>query len=463
MVNSVINPVFSRSLSFFSLCCLLLSSVAVPPAFCLEGKVEKHHSKKAVSKEPIKGGIKDEAVLNPSLKVLPGRVRRDRGGNFDGNVIQYNGSNAYSPGGMVLQRRREPMRPRQYGRRSHRIPPISDYSLNSRSGIMTFGGHGVIVAPSHHGISSVRRGSGVSIPRSTKGVTVFVPGYEISRSPSPTSSYDSHHYSYRRSYRSRGHRGGNKGISVWAPGLAAVYDLSSQSNSVQSRQGVTAWTPGYEVNSAPSVSHDHVFTPGYSMDKVASKSGVTAWSPGYEVTVSAGGGYKTSLGGKWYDSDPDTNIIALKARPGGVMPDPIFAQPVLEGPLLAKAELLPQLKNTSLTDNITWKDWYRTVASAIYSRWKNFEVGAGTAKVHVVVTRGREISAEVADFYPAALVERNVNEETEFRVAALKAVRAVEKYEIPSFPPLSIKDQVQFNVMLKRTVDGPIGIDISKL
>lgn len=141
----------------------------------------------------------------------------------------------------------------------------------------------------------------------------------------------------------------------------------------------------------------------------------------------------------------------------------IFVQPVLEPPLLAKANLLPQLRNGVLSKNITWDDWYRSVATSIYNKWQNKVVGPGTAIVRVTVTSKRDLTCQVVDFIPAADVDRNIDEETEFKISALHAVNRIGKHEIPAFPPLSDKGEVTFDVKLKRKVDGPIGIDVSKL
>ncbi|MBI1270864.1 hypothetical protein GC174_10575 [bacterium] len=455
----------------------LSSTVFVAPeAMSLEGRVE--HSKaagKARRTGPIQGGIKDDATLNPSVRVLPGQGGRASSSSatpdFSGELVQYSGSRQSGPGARFAPHYPTPIT--GFPGRSNVIPPITDYHMRSRNGIMTFGGHGVIVSPSHQGISTFRAGSGASIPHSVKGVTVFDPGYGTtvvtpsSRDNFPSSYHEVSTYRYRRT-------GGGGSLGLWAPGEASIHNLLVQSNPVQSRKGITTWISGYEVGQSggDSTGRTTVITPGASSTQIASTKGVSTWVPGYEVTVNDADGYKTGLGGRW--SADRGGPSGLSADPALRMPDPIFAQPVVrdplhaghEGPLIAKAGILPQLKNSSFSDNITWKDWYNTVASAIYSRWKNMEVGPGTAKVEVVINKNRAVTARVLDFFPAPLAERNVDQETEFRISALKSVNRLEPYEIPSFPPNTDegpKDEVKFSVMLKRTVDGPIGVDLSKL
>lgn len=463
----------------------LSSTVFVAPeAWSLEGRVEQSKAAaKARRTGPIEGGIKDDATLNPSVRVLPGQGGRASSSSgtqdFSGELVQYSGSRQSGPGARSAPHYLTPIT--GFPGRSNVIPPITDYHMRSRNGIMTFGGHGVIVSPSHQGISTFRAGSGASIPHSVKGVTVFDPGYGTTvvtpsgRDNFPSTNHEVSTYRYRRT------GGGGGSLGLWAPGEASIHNLLVQSNPVQSRKGITTWIDGYEVGESGggSTGRTTVITPGASSTRIASTKGVSTWVPGYEVTVNDADGYKTGLGGHW--SADRGGPSGLSADPALRMPDPIFAQPVVadplhaghEGPLIAKAGILPQLKNSSFSDNITWKDWYNTVASAIYSRWKNMEVGPGTAKVEVLINKNRAVTARVLDFFPAPLAERNVDQETEFRISALKSVNRLEPYEIPSFPPHADrdssggndgpKDEVKFSVMLKRTVDGPIGVDLSKL
>src|SRR5262249_31163290 len=102
-------------------------------------------------------------------------------------------------------------------------------------------------------------------------------------------------------------------------------------------------------------------------------------------------------------------------------------------------------------------------ATAIYSRWQHVQVGPGLATVLVTITKARDLSCRVIAFEPADSAERNATAESAFRDQALTAVRDVRTFEIPEFPSFAQQDQVTFEVELKRTIDGPIGIDISLL
>lgn len=427
----------------------------------LKGKVDKKSSlsgKKSSSKDGIlKGGVKDEASLNPSVKVIPNKNSKLRSRPQRG-VVQFRGNRGFSPDGNLVPRRTRGFPRKRQRTRVHYIKPISSYRFTPRNGIMTFGGHQTIKHPSFHSVSTFRPGrrSKRSGMNSRKGVTTFVPGYGAI-------------IQHKRRVGSSNTIKIGKGVFLhngagggYYPG--SLTTILSHRPATKSVNGVTAWLPGFGVTeSSNDGKSTTVVNPGHGVTRIAYSKGVSSWAPGYEVSVQTNTGYKTSLGGMWFEKKTDP--AALRAGPAGRLPERIFVEPVIgqEVPLLAKANLLPQLRTGPAVKNITWNDWYRSVASSIYTNWANTEIGPGTAKARVTVTRNRDISCEIVDFYPAPYVDRDMDTETRFKVAAFKAVRNVRKKDIPAFPPLSDKDVAVFDVMLKRTVDGPIGIDISKL
>ena len=443
---------------------LLFQILVIASLFFLQSQssLAAKKSAKTASTKVIQGGIKDEASLNPSVKVIDGRAQNlgDRSREFNGQVEQYNGSTYKNHGSPFPSGRRTP----EFGRRSHLIRPITDYTLRPSTKIMSVAGSGVMVAPSYRVQSFHSSGSSVVQPRSRNGITTFYPGYETSKGVVNVHESIRHLPSRFGSIHSYG--GGGRGVTTFMPGYATGH-LSSQSShtsqTISSNKGITAWVPGYSVHEPPTTRVDTVSTPASTVSRITYRKGVSTWTPGYQVTVSTNNGYKTSLGGKWFEPESKS-----KSGPGvkaeSMSLPRIYAQPVVaDGPLLAKANLLPQLRNGGPLTKITWKDWFNIVASSIYSHWQAVDVGPGTARVSVTITSKRDINAQVEDFMPAAYVDRDVDKETEFKVAALNSVLKVDKREIPRFPPLSDKDSVTFSVMLERTVNGPIGIDMSKL
>jgi hypothetical protein len=128
--------------------------------------------------------------------------------------------------------------------------------------------------------------------------------------------------------------------------------------------------------------------------------------------------------------------------------------------MVATGLLLPQLRAQAL-EKISWDEWYKRVARAIYCRWQYAEVGPGVATVRMVVTKDRDISCQLIDFQPATDIKRDAVAETFFRESALKAVRMVTKFEIPELPTPLDSDKVVFDLDLKRVVDGPVGVDVA--
>lgn len=393
----------------------------------------------------LQGSLKDDAVLRPSLKLLPG-------GAFDASkssplsgaarndlfplgtgIVQFAGGAQYTPGQPAPILR--PLSPGSSPapRFTGLIPPLSSYTLTPRTSTMWVApGYEVTPGISTRGTTLVSPNSDSYSPTTQKGVTSWIRGYEVTTTA-------------RIGDRAPGGLGG---ITNWAPGYVDVTSvLKTSITSITptgiTRSGVTNYTPGYQVNVS------------------TSRSGVVCWTPGYEVTVQVPGMTKSTLGGIWSAGKMPPELIAAQ----GTLKMREFAQIVpLPTPLalVATPLLLPQLQATAADANLTWDEWYKRVATAIYDRWKHADVGPGLARVRVNVTAGRDLSCQLLDFYPAADMDRNVTAETAFRETAVRVVNSVNRFEIPELPPLSPdKKVVSFDVDLKRTVDGPAGIDVA--
>lgn len=387
----------------------------------------------------LQGGIKDDASLNPSLKLLKPATEKGKpllpgGGTFiPGQVTQISGHTSSGPLSPILQP--SSAQPGVYQRTmSGTISPISTYTMtrsNSR----------VWVAPGYE-----------VTPANTSRSTDYVP---------PTSSSSSVMT--------------QKGVTTWAPGfdVTSISQVAGATASIVAGHGVgtgiAAYLPKYEVHkvtvTSPPMAFDPVttmqkgvtaFAPGYEVTVISHNKGVVSWTPGYELSKLVQGAYKETLSGVWHSGSPTPALLANQ----GVLSQPQFAK-VLVGPepMVATGLLLPQLRAQAV-EKLTWDEWYKRVARAIYCRWQYAEVGPGSATLRMVVTKDRDISCQLIDFTPAPDIKRDVAAETLFRESAVKAVNMVTKFEIPDLPPMDT-DKVVFDLDLKRVVDGPIGVDVA--
>jgi len=223
------------------------------------------------------------------------------------------------------------------------------------------------------------------------------------------------------------------------PPPAVPYNPNSSAISHTPANGLMTYTPGLEIKEIPQPRH--VTPDPYHHVPLIRHSpyGVVAFSPGYQVHVAVPRSTREGLGGSWSAQEASASSAAgLNASP--LLLKGISARPVA----------------------MSWQQWFRLTAGAIYARWKHAEVGPGTAHVQVTVTVNQDISGIVEDFTPAEGVERDVKAETEFREAALRSVDLISRYEIPRFPQGSDRKKVVFNVELRRTVTGEAGFDVQR-
>ena len=435
--------------------------------------------------KPLEGSLKSDDSLKSSLKVIPQSATPSsplNGGvksNFlpgDITVTQYRGSALSGPG------QNAPAFTPANGVWSSQsyfgvIPPISSYTLTPRNGITTYApgfeagvpGSGNSFNLNAPGISSATQATQSDTIVSYKGVTSYVPGTQSFTLTQSVSSMS--RAAYQDNYRVIVGRG----VVSYAPGSES-YTVSSCTATTYN--GITSYTPGHEVtlitcnrgvtNWQPGSSAD---APGNSfLTPRSSDKGVAVYSQGYEIPVAKAGWDKETLGGIWWSGIPVKSPPAgLEARANrlpqtdAIVPSLMLTEAVVPEnptPLLAKALLLPEAQETQTT-GLNWDQWYKRVAKAIYARWKNYEVGPGSAVVRVIVNRSRDVNCEVVSFTACPDVERDPAAEAEFRESAVRSVKLVSNFEIPEFPQGSDKDKVSFEVEMKRLVSSQTGFTVA--
>ncbi len=470
---------------------LLTFNVIVTPAFAaadLEGKVdttELSGEESQAQRQPLQGGVKNDASLNPSLKVIPGQKAPP---NLQSEVpkyfyptgaklTQYHGSSpiSSSPGEQteypILRSRTPSLAP--LPRVWHEIPAVSSYTITPRNGVMSWAeGYGVSTTSSARSITTRTPSHEVSAEPSHRGVTSYAPGYEIQQG---TSHGGITHYTPAPSVPTQ-----------FSPAQIALIFGERHSVPVPvSRNGITSYAPGYESIAEPTSSkgitsigpgqgHANGTKYGGALSRTPScevsintpRNGVVCWDSRYESSVTSNGLIKQTIGGMWSlpSSTPESG---RNPRPQELAFKPLFVQPIVDAEPPLRAQTLPLgggEKTASMAtpeEKMTWDEWYKRMARAIYARWQNAKVGPGAARVLVTVTRDRDLVGRVREFWPAADVARDVDEETDFRSEALKSVNLVSSFEIPEFPEGSDLPSVSFEVDLKRKVDGPTGFDVA--
>jgi hypothetical protein len=441
----------------------------------LQGKVDTTKLQGKSTDDFLQGGIKNEATLNPSLKVIPGQARKSAPLRAEtpqyfyptsAKLTQFHG-NQQVPTLDVSQRPFLPSNVEQFsgsGRVGHPIAPISSYTLTPEISTVRHTSSGSTVVSSQKGVSSYVPGYEISTVHSQKGVSTYVPGHVYPLQQITThggiATYDPNHGTISN-FHALPLNGAGHGSLQAAP-------------QPPSKEGVTAYAPGYAAVPVPATSlatstpGDSLLTPtihsvtatrvpGYQIAIKTPRNGVVCWNSSYEATTVNPGLIKNTLGGMWYSERPEgqsASALGLK---------PVYAEALIDPthrPLKAVALGLPGTHQIANTE-ITWEEWYKRVARAVYARWQNEDVGPGHATVSVTVTRDRMLVGKVTNFTPAVDVERDVAAETNFRESAVKAVNLVSQFEIPEFPPTANVPAVTFEIDMKRDVDGPVGFDVA--
>jgi len=457
-------------------------------ATSLEGKVDttKLTGDANSSDNFIQGGIKDSAPLEPSLKVIPGQARKsgvqlhaETPKYFfpkDANLTQFHGGTQISgparPPLLPITPTPEVEQIRGNSRIGHQIAPISSYTLTPSIGTVRLSSGGSMALQTQKGVSSYVPGYEISHIDTHKGVTNFVPGHSVQQPPmhNGISAYSPGFSSVPNPISSLGGSGhflgparrmpgplSREGVTAYAPGYSSVPVPSTTGS------GIASWMPGHSTSFPGSRTAMTEHVPGYQVTITTPKNGVVSWDSRYETNVVHNSLTKQTLGGMWYEPERVRPDAGDRARTETLATKPVFAVPVVDTPgqsLRATALGLPGMQ-VAPTAELSWGEWYQRVARAVYGRWQNFDVGPGRATVAVTVNKDRSISGQVVEFIPAADVERDVEEETDFKKAALSAVNLVSSFEIPEFPPNAEAESVTFNVEMKREVDGPVGFDVA--
>lgn len=430
----------------------------------------------------IQGGIKNEATLNPSLKVIPGQAKKFAPLRAETpqyffptgvKLTQFHGSSQIpapdaSPEPPLFNKIEQYKGSSRIG---HPIAPISSYTLTPSIGIQE------------------HRTSGTTAYSSQSGVTSYVPGLETTKvtiHPSVSSYVPGNHIQAVTTYGgiTDYSRHGGEIIQPVRPINEAIHGSMRAVPGPVSKEGVTAYAPGYASISVPTIRGAlSSSTPGHSFFSPATFSSVTQRNPGYEITIKTPrngvvswdsryesttvntGLVKNTLGGMWYSNQGVRPEEGQRANTQSLPFKPMFAQAIVgpnPHPLNATALGLPGV-HPIVTTELTWDEWYKRVARAVYTRWQTEDVGPGRATVSVTVTRDRMVAGKVIEFTPAPDVERDAAAETSFKEAALNAVNLVSQFEIPEFPQEADTPSVTFDVDLKRDVDGPVGFDVAAI
>ncbi len=449
----------------------------------LKGKVDTTKLQGNSTNDVIQGGIKNDATLNPSLKVIPGQTRKFAPLRAEtpqyfyptgANLTQFHGNRQVgTPGVLGGGTPFLPSNVEQYrgsGRIGHPIAPISSYTLTPGIGVTHYNNSGVRAFSSQSGVSSYVPGYEITKVTQHPSVSSYQPGHQQVQqvtSHGGITTYDPYHggivnrpappinLTLHGSMRAVPAPPSRDGITAYAPGYASVPVPSI-------RAALTSNSPGQSFFSPATLSSVTHRNPGYQISIKTPRNGVVSWDSAYESTVVHPGLIKNTLGGMWYENGvrPEEG---QRATAQSLPNKPVFAQALVGPPMnsLSATPLgLPGTHPVANTD-ISWEEWYKRVARAVYSRWQTEDVGPGHATVSVTVTKDHMVAGKVVDFTPAVDVERNVEAETSFKVAALNAVNLVSQFEIPNFPKGADAPSVTFEVDLKRDIDGPVGFDVA--
>lgn len=425
----------------------------------------------------LKGGADDRAILKPSLKVLPHAGRQGTpslSGSQSKNLnLLWNNPTFMPPlhGIVPFREVRSGDTDKATGQMRGIIPPIYTQRFSHGGGVTTYvPGHEVHVIPGAMQNSRVPQIPAWTAPQVPRNINPgFMPSFPW-RQPQPsfpisgqvsTSPYKQSDNSWIFWYSSLQPARDTRPVTDKPPDSLLMQTEGAQLKSdaaviEETYKSVARSVANVQSRQHPIAQQDASKT---SIRVTASRPGLICWQPGYEVTIEPPPSrIKESLGGSW--SHPSADIVdALRARPEKLQqPRALLKTEIEAPPLMAHAGLLPGLKEK--TASLNWDDWYKRVAKSVYDRWQEADVGPGLAKVRVTVTRGRQMSGQLIDFTPALGVERNVQAETAFREAAVRAVNQVYDYELPEFPSGTQEQSVTFDVQMKRTVDGQAGFDV---
>ncbi|MDZ4832992.1 MAG: hypothetical protein SGJ27_04255 [Candidatus Melainabacteria bacterium] len=412
----------------------------------------------------LQGGIEDGGALNNSAKLIPDGASKPT--LLKGETKQINfpiaDSRDQNPPKKPVPLFPISITPSPFGA-PHIIPPISSYTLSPGIGIVSTPGYNVPTV------------------KSVKGVSAYVPGFEVS-----TVRSNDHIITTQQTRHSEGvTRSG--GVTSYGSGYSvqSIRDLhygtaSGGGGGYSTGRGVVTYVSGFDVATVPSVNYTAANNARSNTNVITTRSGISSYVPGFEVAIASppkvtntwhpgkveivamADHSKNTLSGVWYSPSSLESMPQLLAGTEALPANKTYAHAIVaednQG-LKATAQILSKPHTAMGSD---WDAWYDKVGRSIYSRWQRAEVGPGSAKVRINVDQFRNLSCEVVDFRPAAYVDSDSVSETAFRVTALRAVHDLSQYEIPELPPLPAhKYAVTFDIEMARAVNGPTGFIVA--
>jgi hypothetical protein len=372
---------------------------------------------------PLQGGIKQGAPLRPALIYdkggLSGSASSAKPFSLDANVDQFKGG-GHLGGSSFNVEQIAPRTPIVMPTRRGVIPPISSYRLMP-------GASTVWYAPGTAAPVELRPADSASSYAARAGVNE--PGYSL------TAVQGRRGFSVDRTDWLTLVPLGRAGVTCWSSEYAVFYNSVQTARSWQNVWSLTSAVAGKTTDAEVEVVRPQV-----------AKEGVIAWAPGYEISVKRDTWSKETLGGAW-SAPADVTPLLATAKRIALTDRPLQGKGFLSGSMLnANAGLLSA------------DQWYERVSQTIYARWKNADVGPGQANMHVTVMRDGRISGYISEF--VSLTEQHdLSAEAAFKDAALRAVDSVYPNELPPFPTSFSQSRIEFDMQLKRTVDGPGGVE----
>lgn len=359
----------------------------------------------AVYGAPLKGSVKEKASSNPSLTVIApaGNKSKAAGKGLDSGV-----SLDDKTGNIVQFSAGKSYKPGEAAPKANKVLPYSALNEAPRAGLcgLNTSTDGYRGAFRGNIPGSIYRGAG----------SIYSGGGSIYRGAASI---------YNRS-------------AVPVFGRQTFFSSSNVSASLGANRGVTSWAPGYDVKA--------VVKPTTGLSAMPRAFGAPSGNNLFG-NISPQGKVVTRAFGNLYLPG------AQSARAQAIKPPALVEA-------TAQAEALPALKAEAMARPTTWDAWYSRLASAIYTRWQLAEVSPGCARALITVDKNRDIDPQITDFIPVKAAERDVAQETKFREAAVHAIKSVGLYEVPLFPVGSTRQKVTFEMDLRRSIDGPLGVSI---
>jgi len=199
----------------------------------------------------------------------------------------------------------------------------------------------------------------------------------------------------------------------------------------------------------PSTGWDYAITPA---------NGVMSWAPGFETVNVPTQKSSSQLALHSNSNSGNDAASSLSIMRSGARD--LAARTALRPQLRATPGLLSETLFTKSKRSDSWDEWYKSVCNTVYNQWLFDDTGPGKACIRVVVWSSRDLECRITDFAPAPDAERNSVKESEFRLAAVKAVNSLDHCAVLEFPLHSQLTQVSFELDMNRMAEGPTGCQV---